>query len=554
MRQPMHPAKHGGCPGRMLLTWLALLACTMAHAAPRLRVVDPAHALLAPGAGTRLIHFAVSEGTIPAGARLTVRLQGYGADGVNKVANGTSDVAQATTEQRAGQRRANDIAVRLNVPRIGFFALDAQLSSASGQVIATEQTHLAAIPVRTHLGPPDFGVGANLDQGENAPTTLLPIIRNAGFSWVRAELSWDGIEPRPGVFTFPAQFDESMRLASSMGITTLVLLDYGNAAAYPRLFKKKASFPMTAAAREQFVRYVQQVVGRYGKEVNAWEVWNEPHFQEIGYGTYVALLKAVYPEIKKLAPHAQVVSCGGDWGGNPIDACIDAIIRAGALQYQDGFSIHPYMYPSTPEVGYEGPGTPVTPVSVETVWPYLKRFIARHPKANGQLLQLWVSEIGWPSAPYSAQQSAWTQAANLARTYLISRRYGVARGVCWYDLVDDGTDPTDKESNFGLLRADLSPKPAFVAAAVLASTLEARPWQRALVDSARVKVYAYGTDSTVIAGWTVAGAQVVHVSLPPGDYLQRDWDGRETSVHVGADGLDWHVGPLPRYLMARPPA
>lgn len=505
-----------------------------------LSVRDPATSLLAPGAGPRTLHFAVVPAPA-AGARLAVSLHEY-------LASGAPDPATLATIQ-VPLGGANEATVHLQLPSIGFYLLDARLLAANGRVIAQRRVNLAAIPPRSALGPPDFGVGATFDHGPYAPHVLLSIIRNAGFSWIRGELPWAEIERRPGVFSFPSQFGSALDLASRMGIKSLVLLDYGNAHAYPSLFKTDNAFPLTSAARQKFVQYVAAVVKRYGGQVNEWEIWNEPHFKEIGYHAYVALLEDVYPVIKRLAPSSGVVSCGGDWGGNPIDACIDAILKAGALDDQDGFSIHPYMFPAAPEVGYAGVGVPVTPVNITTVWPYLGRLIADNPKSNGRPLQLWVSEIGWPSAPRSPGQNTVTQAAYLLRTYLLSRRYAVARGVFWYDLIDNGTDPDDKESNFGLLRADLSPKPAFAAAAVLAATLERRAWRAALIDTPQTKVFEYGRRDPVIAGWTVGGERVVHLTLPAGTYVQRDWDGRQRRVAASNGQIDWKLGPLPRYLL-----
>ncbi|MDE2289877.1 MAG: cellulase family glycosylhydrolase [Burkholderiales bacterium] len=514
-----------------------------------LSVRDPAASLLAPGAGERTLHFAAAPAP-GAGTRLSVRLHDYLANGEPNPATLAS--TQAPLAGAGATSGVGEATVRLQLPGIGFYLLDARLLAPDGTVIARRRINLAAIPPRSVLGPPDFGVGATFDHGPYAPDVLLSIIRNAGFSWIRGEVPWTEVEKRPGVFRFPAQFGNALDLASRMGIKSLVLLDYGNAHAYPSLFKGDNAFPMTAAAREKFVQYAAAVVKRYGAQVDDWEIWNEPHFKEIGYHAYVALLKDVYPVIKRLAPSSGVVSCGGDWGGNPVDACIDAIIKQGALNDQDGFSIHPYMFPAAPEVGYAGVGVPVAPVNITTVWPYLGRLIARNPRSNGQPLQLWVSEIGWPSAPRSPGQNTVTQAAYLLRTYLLSRRYGVARGVFWYDLVDNGTNPDDKESNFGLLRADLSPKPAFAAAAVLAATLERRAWRAALVDTPQTKVFEYGTSEPVIAGWTVAGERVVHLRLPAGAYVQRDWDGRQQPVAETNGQIDWKLGPLPRYLLPAP--
>lgn len=534
--------------------WLAALATLAvlagaARAEPALRIVNPDEALLSSGPGTKRIRFASGSGAIPAGARLDLRLRPYGLDGQPEPETRTI----AANGVAAAGARAVDVAV--DVPSVGLYRIEARLVSSAGRVIASRESSLAVLPKRTRPNPRDFGIGINLDQGDHQPEFLLPLVQRAGFSWVRGELSWDGVEQKRGQFRFPAQFDRSVDMAARMGITTLILLDYGNPAVYPRLFKEKESFPMTPEARARFADYVRAVVNRY-PAVNYWEVWNEPHFGEIGYDAYVALLKEVYPIIKAVPTSPGVVACGGDWGGNPVDGCIAAIAKAGALRYKDGFSLHPYMYPAPPEVGYEGPGTPVRPVSMLTIWPYFEGFMNKHKSANGgRDLVLWVSEIGWPTAPVSPEQNEVTQAANLLRTFLIARRHGVASRLCWHNLIDDGVDPLDKEMNFGLLRADLSPKPGFIAATVLASTLESLPWRRAWIDTPDIKIQEYGSGKpgdAVIAGWAVTGARAVNLLLPAGDYIQRSWDGRESPVHIGSNGFRWELNTLPQYLIPQP--
>jgi hypothetical protein len=42
---------------------------------------------------------------------------------------------------------------------------------------------------------------------------------------------------------------------------------------------------------------------------------------------------------------------------------------------------------------------------------------------------------------------------------LQSKRY--VAGVWWYDLFDDGNDPSNREHRFGLMHKDHTPKPAF---------------------------------------------------------------------------------------------
>ena len=88
----------------------------------------------------------------------------------------------------------------------------------------------------------------------------------------------------------------------------------------------------------------------------------------------------------------------------------------------------------------------------------------------------------------------------------------------------------------------------------MAGTLQNRRWANALIDSGEVKVYQYGTQDPLIAGWTIGSTvRSAFVRLPPGEYIQRDWQGLETIITVSAQGFDWKVGPLPRYLLPRRP-
>lgn len=50
----------------------------------------------------------------------------------------------------------------------------------------------------------------------------------------------------------------------------------------------------------------------------------------------------------------------------------------------------------------------------------------------------------------------------LARAYLLALACGVER-VCWYEFVAHENDPRDCEEHFGIVRKDLSPKPAYAA-------------------------------------------------------------------------------------------
>lgn len=479
------------------------------------------------------------------GATLTVLVFSFDATGQPNPSPAATYYQDVDPDQ---QGRAVSVPVTLTRP--GFYRVQAELYSRAGTLLGRAATTFTLQPKRRASGLPGFGVATHFAQMQGSPAVLLPMVRQAGFTWIRDELYWQEIEKTPGQFRFPPQYDAYLKQAVQLGIAPLVVLDYGNARAYPALFRA-APFPQTPEARQRFVGYVEQVVKRYGGQVKHWELWNEPSFDQISYATYGALLKAVYPAIKALSPAATVIACGGGGiGGGPGGDCPIELIKAGGLAYQDGFSVHPYMSPNTPERGYAAKGGPIDTVSIPTTWPYLKSLAARYPKKNGAPLQVWITEYGWPVNPKVPGQDEASQAGNLVRSYLMSRRADSVHVLFWYDFMDDGTDPNNIEHNFGLLHHDMSPKPAFVAASVLAATIGSRPWRNALGDG-DVKVYQYGAgNDAVTAGWTVSATPgTASIDLPPGKYVERDWQGVETAVTVTARPYLWQLGPLPRYLL-----
>jgi hypothetical protein len=74
--------------------------------------------------------------------------------------------------------------------------------------------------------------------------------------------------------------------------------------------------------------------------------------------------------------------------------------------------------------------------------------------------KIWITEFGAPtgSGPYAVSDEAQATAVLQARRQV--QKWDWAGPLIYYELVDGGTDPTDVEQNFGVLRVDLSPKPA----------------------------------------------------------------------------------------------
>jgi polysaccharide biosynthesis protein PslG len=518
-----------------------------------LRVLNPPGALIVDGANTKRVTVQVPKASATSGAKVVATLYRYD-DNADMANTPVSNYSGAAT----GDKGDGQVSFNVQLPTPGLYALDMKIVSASGASSGTSRVSLASLMSGNGTFT-DAGVVTHFGQRKGNAANVLPLIKRAGFTWIRDELYWQELEKSPGKFTFPPDnnnYGAYVSQAASMGLKPLIILDYGNASTYPGMFKAKRGFPKTPAERDLFVRYVQQVVGHYGNQVKAWELWNEPKFGvDLTYDDYIALLKPVYAAVKKASPDSSLISCGGGGaGGGPGGDCIANLIKGGAVQYQDGFSIHPYMSPYNPDDGYLAKGSPLpkSKVSVSTVWPHLEGMVQKNPRPGVGPLKLWITEIGWPSSPASGNLSEQKQAAYLARTLLLSRRFNAVQTVIWYDFVNDGTNPADKENNFGLVNLDLTPKPAYVAAATLTRTVGSRDWSRSLVDNGQVKVFQYGSSGDpVYVGWTAdadADSSPMQVPIPPGQYTQRDWQGSTTTVTVGPN-FQWKLGALPKYLI-----
>lgn len=80
---------------------------------------------------------------------------------------------------------------------------------------------------------------------------------------------------------------------------------------------------------------------------------------------------------------------------------------------------------------------------------------------GGTDIPFYVTEMGWPTHITKGGTDPELSASYLARLYLLARTSPAFKGLWWYDFQDDGWKPEYNEDNFGLVRPDLTPKPAF---------------------------------------------------------------------------------------------
>ena len=141
-------------------------------------------------------------------------------------------------------------------------------------------------------------------------------------------------------------------------------------------------------------------------------------------------------------------------------AFIQRLYDYGIQPYHDGLAIHPYNEKRDPDLRAE-PGSEKW--SYRSGVPWVRDLMV----ANGDADKgLWLTEFGWSSCnDYSSkwcvtepQQSEYVDDA-----FRIAREddWSYVRAMVVYNLRNKGTDLSDREAQFGLLRRDFSPKPGW---------------------------------------------------------------------------------------------
>ena len=340
----------------------------------------------------------------------------------------------------------------LPLRRHGYFVL--HLSAGTG----SERDFPFAI-----LGPPPptradspFGVMTHFAQGWNQD--VIPLLARAGVAQVRDEQYWNHVEKTPGQFVYPPSFESYMARLGKAGVASLTPLTFEND------LYDGGQTPYTQTGFDGYARYGQDVLTHYGRQIGAVEVWNEyngsfckgPATKDRA-GTYGQMLKTAYPVLKRARPDVTVV--GIDSVGIPAPY-LEKLFGAGALNFMDAVSVHPYRYLSTPE-GYEQ--------EIAGLDALIRKYNGGRPKP------IWITEVGWylkkSQAPGDLSIGEPEQAKFAVRGYTLLLAGG-AQKVFWYLFRDYGPFATmglvrDKPDPLGRY----APKPSYVAYAVMTRQL-----------------------------------------------------------------------------------
>jgi len=357
----------------------------------------------------------------------------------------------------------------------------------------------------------------------------LKQIDQLGVRWGRNSIWWDGIYRQQGKYDW-GKADSVISYFKKYNIQLLGIL---NSSTDPLTGRP----PVTEKGRQAFGEYVYELVNRYKDTVRHWEVWNEPnisHFWQFEPNPeqYGELLKIAFKAIKRADPDAKVV--GGVTSGTDLDF-IEAILKRGAADSMDVVCVHPYQG--------NAPGTS-HPADQLHKTPALRQLLDRH---GGEAIPIWMTECGWPTI---GDFDETRQVEYLTKYFISVLGEGLVEKVYWFNLDDWGPRGSSTGGHWGLTYMDHSPKPSFLAYAVLMEVLadyhSAEPWDPGAPDT---QGYRFKKNDRVVYGvWSLKGKQ--KITPPPGCTKQIDVYGREISLTTSqkSDGIE--IDTLPVYLIA----
>jgi polysaccharide biosynthesis protein PslG len=311
----------------------------------------------------------------------------------------------------------------------------------------------------------------------------LDLARDAGASAVRVDVQWSSLETggkgaRSGWYL--DKLDRFMAGAERRGMKVIAMLWSTPcwASTAPETLRQGCagawwergvdSYPPRNAS--DYADVAAFVAGRYGSTLAALEVWNEPNLSEGTFwkapnkpAAYAALLRAAYPAVKAADPDVAVLAGALAFADRPF---LEALYAEGIQGSYDGISLHPYNE-------WRHPGDRWREEWRKYAFVPGLEWIRAAQERVGDRTPLWITEFGWTACRdggwcvSEAQQAEYIRAA-----FHILGGLDFVEAAIVYNLRDKGTDG-GKESNWGVVRRDFSPKPSYAA---LAAALRGEPF------------------------------------------------------------------------------
>lgn len=347
-----------------------------------------------------------------------------------------------------------------SVPLPGYdvYRLNVMVEASDSEILVQRSEKFAYVKKNTGVSS-DIGVSTQITNGYDDDAKTIPQMQDAGFGIVRDSIKWERADNGDGTYTVPAADMEWIDRANAAGMK-VILLAWNGHSGY-----NDGSIPTSEDDLKEVTSYSAQIAEQLKGKIWAYEVWNEPNNVELStnYHTttgteYAALLKAVYEGIRNVAGDKETPIIGGAltplWETKQDTiAYLREMMAAGAGNYMDGFSFHPYSYDGG---AYYDEGDPAD--NLDTQITYAESILADYNFNKG----IYLTEVGASTHESTWGVTEWQQAVSLSRVATMAETDERIKATTYYTWLEKSTIPT--EQKWGIVSVKYgNVKPAYAA-------------------------------------------------------------------------------------------
>jgi hypothetical protein len=330
------------------------------------------------------------------------------------------------------------------------------------------------------------------------------LCRLAGVHWVRDRASWPEIETARGTWAGDTRYERAMRIEHEMGLKILQV----NHISPPWATSNPKHFPEDLRDVYNFYR---GLANRWHGLADAIEPWNEPDIDMFGGHTgceIASFQKTAYLGLKAGDPH--LTACQAVFAIDRAQT-LDEFGQNDVYPYFDLYDLHHY--------------TPLT------AYP---RVYGRHRAVSGGR-PMWTTEfnltIHWADEKTKepSEEDLRVQGYRVSKVFAEALHEGTQKA--FYFMLGDYVE---RNLQYGLVHADLTPRPAYVAFAAVGRLLNgAEPIGRVDLGNEKLMGYLFrtkvdGIDCETLVMWSEMKPTVVKIGAVEKAY---DYLGRELSKH-----------------------
>ena len=355
----------------------------------------------------------------------------------------------------------------------------------------------------------------------------IELLQKLGLGWVRVDLHWALMEPKPGQFLFDA-LDRLVPALQQHGLRSVFYLTGSAPFDSGAPFWSRGSDQFPPPDPQPYARRIASLAKRY-PAIDAWQVWNEenlpsnwmPRADPEGYAR---LLQVSSTAIHDAAPGRTVVIGGMAYFSQmPLRSglMLEDLGKLGALGLGDVVDYHPYsLYPEGDD-------------------PSVHDFIDRCRQVNSSLRAarvpaIWASEWGWSS--YAGPKEEQPVVGERGQADFVLRRLALMSALDFdriflFALSDLDTRAGLRDRSYGLLDLRGRPKPVYTALANFLAITGPR------IEPAAAPQHTGGASGLFGIGW----------QRPDGAHLWMFWSAHGGRLHLA----NLHAASLCQPLIGR---